>query len=105
MNYFLFDLNAKLSSFTFSKGKIRISFTGVIYTGQTMRLTCEPPENMNIGKISKAEWKSKGRKIIESDRIKGTTSAVLTVQDVILRDRGESKITEFVNLLAFGALF
>ena len=62
-----------------------------------MRLTCKPPENMNIGEISKSEWKFKGRELVESERIKGTTSSMLTVQDVILRDHGESQIAEFNN--------
>lgn len=77
-----------------------ISFPSLTYTGNTMSLTCGPPENINVGLISGSVWKFQGREIKESGRLEVTTSSmksVLTVKNVILADIGKSKIVEFVN--------
>ncbi|XP_049446575.1 uncharacterized protein LOC125897346 isoform X16 [Epinephelus fuscoguttatus] len=73
-----------------------ISFPSLTYTGNTMSLTCGPPENINVGLISGSVWKFQGREIKESGRLEVTTSSmksVLTVKNVILADIGHYECT------------
>ncbi|KAL7388956.1 hypothetical protein ABVT39_024000 [Epinephelus coioides] len=73
-----------------------ISFPSLTYTGNTMLLTCGPPENVNVGLISGSVWKFQGREIKESGRLEVTTSrmeSVLTVKNVILADIGHYECT------------
>ncbi|XP_074471602.1 uncharacterized protein LOC141756056 isoform X3 [Sebastes fasciatus] len=64
--------------------------SNIIYTGNTMTLICEPPDNLDVGNFSASEWKFKGRNIT-SKRIEVINSAVnsmLKVNNVILLDIG-----------------
>ncbi|XP_049914783.1 mucin-17-like isoform X5 [Epinephelus moara] len=73
-----------------------ISFPSLTYTGNTMLLTCGPPENVNVGQISGSVWKFQGREIKERGRLEVTTSrmeSVLTVKNVILADIGHYECT------------
>ncbi|XP_041814179.1 uncharacterized threonine-rich GPI-anchored glycoprotein PJ4664.02-like isoform X3 [Chelmon rostratus] len=68
-----------------------IPLSGLIYTGNTMTLTCGPPKNITLGQISASVWKFKGLEIKNSGRIKITasgTKSILTVNNVILADIG-----------------
>lgn len=65
-----------------------------------MTLTCGPPKNITLGQISASVWKFKGLEIKNSGRIKITasgTKSILTVNNVILADIGESKLAKFVK--------
>ncbi|XP_076611648.1 uncharacterized protein LOC143335878 isoform X4 [Chaetodon auriga] len=75
----------------FYNSSTSIDIPELTYTGNTMTLTCGPPENINLGQISGSEWKFKGLEIKDSSRIKITafgTKSVLTVNNVILADVG-----------------
>ncbi|XP_078030247.1 uncharacterized protein LOC117252677 isoform X8 [Epinephelus lanceolatus] len=81
-----------------------ISFPSLTYTGNTMLLTCGPPENVNVGLISGSVWKFQGREIKESGRLEVTTSSmksVLTVKNVILADIGHYECTLMGGVINF----
>uniref|UniRef100_UPI0037E7FD21 adhesion G protein-coupled receptor F5-like n=1 Tax=Semicossyphus pulcher TaxID=241346 RepID=UPI0037E7FD21 len=74
------------------KSATPLNLPDLIYTGNTMTLKCGPPPfNITVGRISGAQWKFNGREIKNSERIKTTTSSMmslLTVNSVILPDIG-----------------
>lgn len=87
--------------FFFLQGPTTISYPDLTYTGNTMTLTCGPPKNINVGRISDSEWTFRGREIKNSTRMKITTSdkkSMLKVKNVILADIGKSKLAEFLDL-------
>lgn len=79
-----------------SKGKKPIRFPTLTYTGQSMTLTCGPPD-VSIGEISGAIWKFNGRTIEGGPRvniISSSTDSKVTVNNVIPADSGKSNVTE-----------
>ncbi|KAF0023108.1 hypothetical protein F2P81_023738, partial [Scophthalmus maximus] len=80
----------------FYKSPTSITIPDLTYTGNTMFLRCEPPDNFNLGPISSSSWKFKGREIKDGERIEITTSnnqSMLKVINVIPADRGPTSIT------------
>ncbi|XP_030260214.1 adhesion G protein-coupled receptor F5-like [Sparus aurata] len=81
-----------------------ISYPDLTYTGNTMTLTCGPPKNINVGRISDSEWTFRGREIKNSTRMKITTSdkkSMLKVKNVILADIGLYQCTMRGRVLNF----
>ncbi|XP_047184732.1 uncharacterized protein LOC118290626 isoform X4 [Scophthalmus maximus] len=75
----------------FYKSPTSITIPDLTYTGNTMFLRCEPPENFDLGLISSSRWKFKGREIKDGERIEITTSnnqSMLKVINIIPADRG-----------------
>ncbi|XP_035534980.1 adhesion G protein-coupled receptor F5-like [Morone saxatilis] len=76
----------------------------ILYTGNTMTLTCGPPEGLAIGTISRSGWKFNGREIKNNTRIKMTISgkqSLLTIQNVVLADIGNYECTLEGQVITF----
>nr|XP_061806807.1 adhesion G protein-coupled receptor F5-like [Nerophis lumbriciformis] len=87
------------------RSTIDIEPPSLTYTGRSMTLRCgPPPESINLGTITAAKWKLNGKEIQNSGRTQiasSGTQSVLTVNNVILADKGLYECNLMGSLLTF----
>ncbi|XP_040919849.1 uncharacterized protein LOC121199336 isoform X4 [Toxotes jaculatrix] len=73
-----------------------ITIPDLTYTGNSMRLVCGPPVNIDVGQISRAVWTFKEREIKDGGRNVITTAndvSTLVINNVISADSGPYRCT------------